>query len=148
MVNKVKPVSIGVQIASLKNMFPASTATNVRDKQLIWHHKIRPSPLSDEYTVKLEYTIGKSPKVYVTSPKPLLLANKATRLPHCYDQKKQHLCLYYPDGTQWNSSMHLAKTVVFWAYEWLYHYELWLGTDDDWQGGGIHLFKNQPKIDK
>jgi len=145
--NRVKPFGIAAQVGLLRSMFPTSTATNLRDKELIWQHKIKPSPLSEEYTVKLEYKIGASPKMYVVKPKPLPLANKATELPHVYDQKKQRLCLYYPDGNQWNSSMPLAKTVVFWAYEWLYHYELWLGTDDEWKGGGVHPFENQPKID-
>jgi len=147
MASKLNVFPIAKQIGLLKSMFPASTVTNIRDKELIWQHIIKPSPLSAEYAVKLEYKIGLQPKFYVTNPKPLALAKKATRLPHVYDQKKQRLCLYYPDTFQWNSSMPLAKTVVWWAFEWLYHYELWLGTDDDWRGGGIHPFKNQPKIE-
>lgn len=145
--SKVKPFSIAAQVGLLKNMYPTSIVKNLHDKELVWQHKITPSPLSDEYILKLEYKIGYQPRVYVLDPYPLALAKKATRLPHVYDQKKQRLCLYYPDGKQWNSSMPLAKTVVFWAFEWLYHYELWLGTDDDWKGGGVHPFKNQPKID-
>lgn len=145
--NRIKPIGITAQVGLLRSMFPTSTVMNLRDKELVWRHTIKPSPLSDEYTVKLEYKIGSNPKMYVTNPKSLKLAKKATKLPHVYDQKKQKLCLFYPDGKQWNSSMLLAKTVVLWAYEWLYHYELWLGTEDDWKGGGVHPFKNQPKID-
>ncbi|WP_293886372.1 MULTISPECIES: hypothetical protein [unclassified Sphingobacterium] len=147
MANKQKPLGISVQAGMLKSMFPKSSVTNKRDKGLIWKHKIQPSPLSDQYVVKLEYDLGKPPRFYVVDPLPLPLSKNAKKLPHVYDQKKQRLCLYYPDGKQWNSSMPLAKTVVLWAYEWLYHYELWLGSDDDWKGGGVHPYKNQTKID-
>jgi hypothetical protein len=74
------------------------------------------------------------------------LAKGASRLPHVYDYAAQRLCLYYPDGKQWNSSMQLATTVVWWIYEWLYHYELWLGSGE-WKGGGVHSGESQPKKD-
>lgn len=148
MANKNKPFPIGAQAGLLKSMFPDSTVVTSMDKSLTWTHTLRPSPLGDEYRIKMEYVIGLSPKVYVLSPTPLTLARGAKKLPHVYDQKKQRLCLYYPDGKQWNSSMPLAKTIVWWAYEWLYHYEIWLGTDDDWKGGGVHPFKNQVKIEE
>lgn len=147
MANKIKKLGIGMQAGLLKSMFPTSIVTNVHDKELIWKHKIKPSPLGDEYDVKLQYVIGKQPGFFITNPIPLRLAKKATRLPHVYDQRKQKLCLFYPDGKQWNASMPLAKTIVLWAYEWLYHYELWLGTDGDWKGGGVHPTKNQPKME-
>lgn len=147
MASKNKPFLIGAQAGLLKSMFPDSTVTTSMDKKLTWNYTLRPSPLGDEYKVRMEYELGSSPKVYVLSPKPLALARGAKRLPHVYDQEKQRLCLYYPDGKQWNSSMPLAKTIVWWIYEWLYHYEIWLGTDNDWKGGGVHPFKNQPKIE-
>lgn len=142
---KVKGMTIVAQAGVLKSMYPESTVTTFRDKTLIWRHTLQPSPLGAEYVVKMEYTLGERPKFYVVNPMPLELARGAKKLPHVYDQKKQRLCLYYPDGKQWNESMPLAKTLVLWAYEWLYHYEIWLGTDDDWKGGGVHR-SNKPKI--
>lgn len=154
--NSTKAMSIAAQANLLKRMFPGSIVHTFRDNELIWKHKIRPSPLSVEYDVKLHYKMDikkKSKKdrrvnFYVTDPKPLALARNAKRLPHVYDQQTQKLCLYYPDGKEWNSSMALANTVVLWAYEWLYHYELWLGTNNEWKGGGIHPGVNQTKIEK
>lgn len=138
-----------MQAGLLKSMFPESIVRTSMDKRLTWKHTLRPSPLGDEYTVKMEYELGSRPQVYVLKPKPLALARSAKKLPHVYDQKKQRLCLYYhPDKREWNSTMLLAKTIVWWIYEWLYHYEIWLGTDDDWKGGGIHPLENQPKIEE
>lgn len=147
MANKIKPFPIASQAGLLKSMYPGSVLTTFRDKELTWQFTLRPSPLSDEYTVKMVYVLGSAPNVYVLKPFPLALAKGAVTLPHVYNKKKQRLCLYYPDGKQWNSSMPLAKTIVWWTYEWLYHYEIWLGTEDDWKGGGAHPFKNQPKIE-
>jgi hypothetical protein len=148
MASKIKPFPIAAQAGLLKSMYPGSVVATSRDKELTWQYTLRPSPLGDEYAVKIVYMLGSAPKVYVLNPFPLTLANGAVKLPHVYDQKKQRLCLYYPDGKQWNKSMPLAKTIVWWIYEWLYHYEIWLGTEDEWKGGSVHPFKNEPKIEE
>ncbi len=152
MAPKNRPISIAIQAAHIKKMYPEVPITTSRDQQLVWSHTISPSPLGGHYKVKLVYVIDGSsnkggkqktssaPKVYVNVPK-LELAQGASKLPHCYDQKSQHLCLYYPDGTEWNKSMLLSTTVIPWTYEWLYHYEIWLGTGK-WMGGGVHPVKN------
>jgi hypothetical protein len=144
MVQKTKPIPIAVQALHIKRMFSESKVNTVHDQQLIWTHSITPSPLGDLYKVKLVYYIDQAPKIYVVAPKPLPLARGKARLPHCYDQKEQRLCLYYPDGKEWNKTMLLANTVIPWTYEWLYHYEIWLGTGE-WTGGGVHPQNNLPK---
>lgn len=145
MAQKIKPISIAIQALNIKKMFPDTKVINQRDQLLTWTHSLTPSPLGDNYDIKLVYQITDKPKIYVTKPKPLALAIDETKLPHCYDQKLQYLCLYYPDGTEWNKSMLIATTIIPWAYEWLYHYEIWLGTGE-WTGGGVHPVKNKPKI--
>lgn len=143
MAQKIKPLPIGVQAMSIKRMFTDGKISTVHDQQLTWTQTISPSPLGGLYKVKLVYHLNKAPKIYVVDPKPLPLANGEKKLPHCYDQKEQHLCLYYPDGKEWNKTMLLATTVIPWTYEWLYHYEIWLGTGE-WTGGGVHPH-NLPK---
>lgn len=138
MENNIKIFPIGAQAGLLRSMYPGSKVVTSRDKELTWIYSVKPSPLGDEYILRLDYILGSDPQVYVLEPKTLALAKNATNLPHVYDQKTQRLCLFYPDGRQWNASIPLAKTIVWWAYEWLYHYEIWLGTDDDWKGGGVH----------
>ncbi len=144
MVQKIKPLPIGVQAMNIKHMFTDGIVNTVHDQQLIWTQTISPSPLGGLYKVKLVYHLNKAPKVYVLDPKPLPLAKGEKKLPHCYHQKEQHLCLYYPDGKEWNKTMLLSATVIPWTYEWLYHYEIWLGTGE-WTGGGVHPQNNLPK---
>lgn len=156
MAPKNNHVSIAIQSANIKKTYPDSTVTTFHDQELTWTHTIMPSPLGGRYEIKLVYKINGSrnrlgsskttsaPKIYVLNPK-LELAIGETKLPHCYDQKKQHLCLYYPDGKEWNKSMLLVTTIIPWTYEWLYHYEIWLGTGE-WTGGGIHPVSKTPKL--
>lgn len=132
---------------SIKHIFTDGKVNTVHDQLLTWTQTISPSPLGGLYKVKLVYYINKSPKVYVVDPKPLPLAKGEKKLPHCYDQKEQHLCLYYPDGKEWNKTMLLSSTVIPWTYEWLYHYEIWLGTGE-WTGGGVHPQNDLPKKQK
>lgn len=148
MAQKIKPISIAIQAANIKRMFPTTAVNTFHGQELTWIHTLTPSPLGDSYEIKLVYKINgarkkdghqktsSAPKIYVVKPTLELAAGK-TKLPHCYDQKLQHLCLYYPDGMEWNKSMLISTTIIPWAYEWLYHYEIWLGTGE-WTGGGVH----------
>lgn len=137
-------ISIPTQAALIERMFPETQVTTRLGQRLAWTHTICPSPLGGKYRVRLEYDIADKPNIFVIEPKPLALAKGKSKLEHCYDQKTQRLCLYYPDGKEWNKGMILTKTIIPWTYEWLYHYEIWLGTGE-WTGGGIHLTSNKKK---
>ncbi|WP_185287411.1 hypothetical protein [Chryseobacterium lactis] len=107
-------------------------------KELIWTGKLKSSPLGDDYLVRMEYKTKGTPKVFVLEPKILNLPPKKNKLEHVYDHQKQRLCLYYPKLNEWNETKCIAYTIMPWAIEWLYHYEIWLITDGEWKGGGIH----------
>ena len=130
---------IGVQAINLSRMYRGSALSAFRDIRLRWTHVVTPSPFGDRYSIRLTYKVGQRPQVFVTDPNPLSKPAGADTLPHCYDQTRQRLCLYYPDQREWNKSMLLARTIVPWAYEWLYHYEIWRCNGGNWTGGGIHL---------
>lgn len=147
MVPKIKSLPLIMQAMSIKNMFPDSRVTTYHDYKLIWRHTITPSPLGDFYNVRIIYHVTNAPKIFIVDPMPLSLAKGKTKLPHCYDQKLQRLCLYYPNGVEWNKTMLLSNTVIPWTFEWLYHYEIWLCTGE-WTGGGIHLNKDKLKISR
>ena len=103
---------------------------------------VRPTPLSQEYVLKIRFekkTI-ESFEVFVLSPKPLKKAAGQQKLPHVYNQNSQKLCLCLPAKKEWVPSMLLATSVVHWAIEWLYFYEMWLCTGE-WLGGGEHPLK-------
>ncbi len=92
---KKKPISVFAQGGMLRHLFPDSTLKiALLGKELVWEGKLQPSELSIIYDIRIEYSIGKDPDVYVINPAPLLLAKGATKLPHIYNQEKQHLCLY------------------------------------------------------
>jgi len=137
---KNKSLSLAYQAARLRSLYPDAICQITRN-HLHWKGTLNPTPISDNYLVKLSYTLGESPKTNVVSPK--LFIPKGKRLPHVYNQQNQRLCLYYPCGeSKWSPSTYLAETIVPWTSEWLFFYELWLSTGE-WLGGGIHLSKKK-----
>ena len=139
-INKTK-INIAIQAGKLKSYFPDSIVT-ISPGRLVWKCTIKPTPLSKEYDIKLVYKIGANPNVYIINTK-LRMAIGETSLPHVYDTKKQWLCLYYRKANEWNSSMLLSDTIIPWVSEWLYFYEIWVGSGI-WYGGGIeHGLRNK-----
>lgn len=128
-------ISLINQGIALKQSYPDSELRRFREEYLTWTHTITSSPLGGQYKVKLHYDKNKGMSFYVLEPKPLPLAEGHKELPHVYSTVEQRLCLYYPDGTEWNPTMLYTKTIIPWAQEWLFYYELWVGSGD-WQGGG------------
>lgn len=136
---RLKKISFSQQVNLLRNRFPESKIHLVRDKKITWEGILQPTPLSGSYHVSMIYQKDEYPKVFVISPKPLNRARSEESLPHVYDNEKQQLCLFYPDGKEWNAGKLLIRTIIPWTCEWLYYYELWLGTGE-WLGGGtVHL---------
>lgn len=135
------------QFVLLRHEYPKSTGS-YGTGLMIWQGDFTPSALSDTYRLKIVYKSGKDPKVYIVSPKPLPLAEGATRLPHTYNYSdgKQRLCLFLPGVGEWNSSKPIANTIIHWAVQWMYYYEFWLATGI-WFGGG-HGNWNAEKSEK
>ena len=129
-------ISLIVQAYKLKNYFPKSKYC-IQIGKLIWRGYLQPTDLSQKYLIKIVYSQGKYPDVYVLEPKPLILAEGKTKLEHVYDTKKQHLCIYYKKAKEWNETKFIANTIIPWTSEWLFHYEIWVATGT-WHGGGIH----------
>lgn len=129
------------QMAALKRAFPDSNAVVKRNK-LQWISRLTPSPLSETYRIRLEYSLEKSPKVFVEEPP--ITEPEGRRLEHRFPDGS--LCLYVPGVGEWQPEMLLVETIVPWTSEWLFHYELWLLTGE-WYGGGIAP-SDTPKIRK
>lgn len=123
------------QMLAVRKAWPASECS-IRSSTLLWRGQMCPSELSPTYTVTLSYQLRGHPKVYVVDS--VLDPGPGRKLPHVYAGDR--LCLY--STGEWNGSMHIADTVLPWAAEWLFHYELWLVTDR-WAGGG-HLYTSGP----
>lgn len=138
-------ISIHNQIGAIRSYFPEGIFTKRSDLELEWIGKITPTPNSLTYSIKLCYSFKDGVSVFVTDPKPLELAIGKTRLPHVYSHEMQKLCLYYPNGKEWNRTKYLVHTIIPWTSEWLLHYELWLITGV-WNGGGIHPEENKDTL--
>jgi len=108
---------------------PLTTNVTIKRGRVRWQGQLQPTPLSESYTLRIDYTLHGPPEVTVRSPE--LHIPKGANLPHVFPGRR--LCLYYP--CQWNRSMLIAHTLVPWASEWLLHYELWTFTGV-WHGGG------------
>jgi hypothetical protein len=132
---KNKRISLVLQAMHLSRLFPGSSIKRYREEYLIWQHTLTPSPCSDSYKIKLHYLRNNGVKFYVVEPK-LKLFEGQKLLPHVFSTPKQRLCLYYPNGFEWNVTKLFVDTIVPWACEWLLFYELWLITGK-WLGGGI-----------
>lgn len=104
--------------------------------RLEWEFWAQPTPLSRSYRLRVLYGDRGTPKVYVVEPNLVELSGGRT-LPHVYQQQPTRLCLYFPDSGEWAPHLVIAKTLVPWAFLWLYYFEDWLATDD-WKGGGLH----------
>jgi hypothetical protein len=136
-------INLAMQAARLKSIFPLTTIAARNDK-LTWRGTIVPSAASRSYEVKLEYVRDGHPNVYVLSPR-LERFPGEDRLPHVYDTEQQRLCLYYKRAREWNPGMLIADTILPWTSEWLFFYEIWLGTGE-WHGGGIHGTKSAESV--
>lgn len=142
---RTRVIPLIVQEKLLRKHYPnCFIKRNSRKGSLIWVGQLRPTPLSQTYKV-LVHLQKRKVETYVIEPKKLLMPVGETKLPHVYSTIKQKLCLFFPDGREWNRSFLISDTIVPWASEWLYYYELWLITGD-WLGGGIE--HNEEKNEK
>ncbi len=125
------------QYMLLKNSVVSGGKGSIDSAGLTWKYKDRPTPLSREYTVIVEYWRGDDPRVFVKDPDIAALAgDRADDIPHVY-RNPLRLCLYLPGSGEWDGTMRLDRTFVPWASVWLYYFEDWLGSNE-WKGGGIH----------
>lgn len=127
-----RPIPLHVQAGILRRRFPESDVVATRDR-IRWRGELTPSEYSDTYEVVIDHSLREKPLIYVVRPQLERVDNK--RIPHVFAWNT--LCLHTEDRLQ-IASKRLADTVVPWASEWLFFYEIWLATGGEWMGGGIH----------
>lgn len=124
------------QRIQLRSDYPDSSVRIIRNT-LFWEGVVCPTPLSRKYNLHIEYKLTFFPIVWISMCE---LQNHAM-IPHKfsidYRRKRIPLCLFYPGYCEWTEKMPISRTLVLWAIEWLYYYEIWL-TTGKWLGGGIH----------
>lgn len=137
MVGSKQPLSLVVQEKAIAKYFPDAKICRNKEISLSAKVKLRPSPLSPYYIIKVKFIKGKSISTYVVEPAKLRFHKGEVKLPHVYSTPEQQLCLYYPDKKEWNECKLIINTIIPWASEWLFFYEVWVITGK-WLGGGIN----------
>lgn len=127
---------MAVQAAALRKHCDTISLGIRGSSSLKWRGRILPADYTERYVIEVDYRTDTSflprPRVFVRDP--LLKMRDGRGCPHRHGNDEP--CLYYHHGTEWNTGMLLAETIVPWTSLWLYFYELWLATGD-WKGGGI-----------
>ncbi|WP_285827659.1 hypothetical protein [Bacteroides acidifaciens] len=122
------------QLACLRRNYPDGRVIRQWKDGWAWTSMVQPRPSSPYYNFKIVYSHNQ-PAVYALDK--LELADGENRLPHIYSQQRQRLCLYLPNGIEWNATMPVTK-IVPWIAKWFYFYESWVATGV-WSGGGLHV---------
>ena len=115
-----------LRMSSVHPSFRGSHTRNVAS----WTGDLQPSAISDTYTVRIDYTFGKRPKVWVLQPQ-LRRRTPGQRIRHTFADGS--ICLH--ERGEWTAIMFIANTIVPWLALWLLHYEVWHATGE-WHGGG------------
>ncbi len=121
--------TLSQQLLALRQM-PLTSSVTIARGRLLWHGDITPTRASRTYTLRISYD-GRDTTPSVTVLRPELRSDTVRRLPHVFPGDE--LCLCYPG--EWNAGKLIAHTIIPWASEWLFHYEIFavIGT---WHGGG------------
>ena len=127
-------LTLDQQIYRMRCVRPEFKMTaHYRQASATWVGPIKPTPMSDEYTVSISLRPGVHPVVRVLQPS-LKIREGATCLPHYYTHDNS-LCLH--ELHEWKNTYFVADCIIPWASLWLYFYEIWSITGS-WEGGGTH----------
>lgn len=138
--SKRNSLSLAEQRVAMLKLYPEFNCTWDRN-HILWIGEIRPTPISNLYTISISYSLEVPPIVEVINPK--LKSYNNEPIPHMYKQKE--LCLYYPKKREWTKQDYIGETIIPWTSEWLYFYEVWQVTGE-WKGEGIHPEKGARNI--
>jgi hypothetical protein len=111
---------INFQIVQMRNLFPLfEHKINVKKwGYVVFSGTLKPHINFPEYKVKIEYRLGRHPRIKIVSP---TLVEKP---PHYYSDTNS-ICLYHPNDFTWSKSVSLAETIIPWTSCWIYFYEVW-----------------------
>lgn len=126
-------IGVREQGAQIRALFP-DFQVSFPDGQMVAHGLIQPTPRSVSYRVRIAYRGGDRPHVHVLAPELVRRAADET-IPHVFPGNE--LCLYLTRAGEWSAKLSIARTIIPWTSEWLFHYEMWHLTGE-WAGGGVH----------
>lgn len=138
----INAIGLQDQVARFRVLFPEwkcvvkHCQTARPNKGLVAIGQVQPNSNGDSYRTRIEYKIGKAPRVWIESPE--LVSRCGEKIPHMYSQER--VCCFKP-GADWDWSMSVAGYIPGRVSQWLYFYELWHATGI-WHGRGIHPLQN------
>lgn len=137
---KSPKVTLAIQALNLQRQFPECIC-KLRYDKLTWYGKIRPTPLSRIYSIKLIcHNLNSRPTVILYGD--YIEGIERSDFPHHFRINKEkmevELCLHMP--YDFNYTDLISNTIIPWTQEWLFFYEIWLATSE-WCGGG-----HNPKV--
>lgn len=135
-----KALTLGQQMAKMAALFPQFQCAWRRGRAR-WLGPVKPSAMSEEYRVRVEYGIGESPKAWVLSPS-LRPRDGCNSIPHTYPGPRP--CVFLPGSDEWRPDQYISDTIIPWTSLWLFYYEVWHATGE-WLGGGVHPQAKEPK---
>lgn len=119
----------------MRERWPAFQAS-MHGRLCRWSGRLRPTDLSLEYVVRIEYEPPRAPRVFVDDPPLQRRPQEPDRpIPHVWPEPVIRPCLFRLE--QWQPTQ-LIDRIVGWLSEWLFFYEIWHATGE-WKGGGEHV---------
>ncbi|WP_421787684.1 hypothetical protein [Hyphobacterium sp.] len=123
----------------MRRFWPGFELVLSRPTMFCWAGELRPK--GQLYKVGVEWRPSNRPDVIMLSPKMRPRDGLAfIDIPHINldpdNPDFSSMCLYDPDGDEWNDSMFIADTIIPWAAEWLMYYEHW-HLFGEWIGSGV-----------
>lgn len=137
--HRKKGFSANSQLRKIKEKFPNLILLKSKGKSFEIVIRVRPTPLSKQYDLKIIYDKYVGVKVFIIN-EILMVAKNRTKLPHVYSHIEQQICLYSPSKKEWTREKFIFSTIIPWACEWLQFYELWV-IDGNWLGGGHEEYR-------
>lgn len=129
------------QLQAMQKLWPDFIGRRLPDGMLVWRGPLRPKV--KVYQVAVLWKAGEMDRPYVFLHDPALAPRPGgtfEEVPHLIfneDKPEQSgLCLFDPDGNEWNEGHLIAETTIYWAAEWLAYYELWHLTGQ-WLGPSV-----------
>lgn len=144
-VSKGLVISPRSQFERIKQTFPNVQVLSNQNNSFEVDLKLQPSVFSKIYDVKICYHKINGTSIYIIDEK-LKIASNRKKLPHVYSHEKQEICLFSYGNKEWTREKSISSTIIPWASEWLYYYELWL-IDGQWLGGGHNEYENELNIE-
>lgn len=105
----------------VEQTYPGVFQCRVKGTTLICEGTLQPTKHCAAYRVRIEYTPGHPPQVFLLNPQ--VRPNKKI---HVY--RNGALCLFFPPDMPWHYRTSVAAVTVPWIVEWIVAYELWKVT--------------------